>query len=287
MDEEQDIYAIYGVEKPNEEPENTQTEDETDIPDEEELHEEELHEEEDPAVDTDEPGEVSDDQNREAAHQQELERVRQEGKEALNAQVKGMNLVDPYHGNKPITNVEELEAYKTADREAKIDRYCKAAGITREQFDELVGGLPEVRGAKDAQARAEAAEKAAQERQARERLDADLAQIRKLCPEIKNLDALVAHKSYDKVIARMKETGDGVLDAFKHVNFDELMTDREKNVRRQGVRNQRGKDHLKGSGGKGSGGVSVPGEVYREYKRYNPNATDEEIARHYARRHNK
>ena len=106
MDEEQVIYAIYGVEKPNEEQESTTPEDETDIPDEEELTEEE-----DPAVDTDEPGEASDDQNREAAHQQELERVRQEGKEALNAQVKGMNLVDPYHGNEPVTNVEELEAY--------------------------------------------------------------------------------------------------------------------------------------------------------------------------------
>lgn len=282
MDEELDIYAIYGVEKPEEEPEPTPTEDETDIPGGEEDGEEEAPEEEETG-----DGEEDGGPDPEEAHKQELERVRQEGRDALDAQVKGMGLVDPYHGNRPITTQAELEEYQTADREAKIDRYCKAAGMTREQFDELVGNLPEVRAAKDAQERARAAEQTAQEQQARDRLNAEVAEIRKLCPEIKDLEALAAHESYDRVIARMKATGDGVLDAFKHVNFDLLMQQRTRDSKRQAARNDRGKDHLRGTGGKGKGGVSVPNEVYREYKRYNPKATDEEITKHYARRHNK
>lgn len=283
--DEKDIWEGLGVAPDDEEaaatqePEDTDTVDEVDIPGEEETGEEE--EGSDDGLDED-SGDEDDEPDPEAAHQQELARVRQEGKDALNAQVKGMKLVDPYHENKPITNVEELEEYKIADREAKIGRYCKAAGITREQFDELVGELPEVREAKDAKNRAEAAEKAAQEQQARDRLNAEVAKIRELCPEIKDLETLVAHKSYEKVIARMKATGDGVLDAFKHVNFEELMQQKANNTRRQAARNSRGKDHLRGTGGKGKGGASIPADQLRIYQRLNPGASLEELQNFHA-----
>ena len=147
--EDKDIWEGLGVAPDEEEtpvtqePEDTKAEDETDIPGEEDG-EEEIPEEEGDAGDGEEP----DGQDLKAVHQQELERVRQEGKDALDQQIKGMNLVDPYHDNRPITNAQELQEYKNAAREEKIGRVCKAAGLTREQFDELVGELPEVRAAK-------------------------------------------------------------------------------------------------------------------------------------------
>lgn len=290
MDEELDLYAMYGVDKPDEDPDDATDEeaDLTDEPEEADIGDEtDISDEDDSGEEEDGSGEGDSDDapDPEAAHQQELERVRQEGEAALDQQIKGMNLVDPYHDNRPITNARELQEYKDAAREEKIGRVCKAAGLTREQFDELVGELPEVRAAKDAQEAAEAAEQAAQQQQARERLDAEIAEIRKLCPEVKDLEALAAHKSYEKVLARMRETGCGVLEAFKLENFDELMKQRAEGTRRQAARNNRGKDHLKGTTGKGKGGVSVPSEVFLEYKRYNPNATEAEITAHYARRH--
>lgn len=280
--EDKDIWEGLGVtpdeeETPvDQEPEDTPIEDETDIHDGEEDGEEETPEEEDAEEDGEDGGEGGG-PDPDEAHKQELERVRQEGRDALDAQAKGMGLVDPYHGNRPITTQAELEEYQAANREAKIDRYCKAAGMTREQFDELVGNLPEVRAAKDAQERARAAEQTAQEQQARDRLNAEVAEIRKLCPEIKDLEALAAHESYDKVIARMKATGDGVLDAFKHVNFDLLMKQQAHDAKRQSARNSRGKDHLRGTGGKGKGGATIPEDQLRIYQRLNPGASLEEL----------
>ena len=276
--EDKEIWEGLGVEPEEEEtpvtqePEDTKAEDETDIPG-EENSEGEIPEEKGDAGDSEEP----DGQDLKAVHQQELERDRQEGKNALDKQIKGMNLVDPYHDNRPITNAQELQEYKNAAREEKIGRVCKAAGLTREQFDELVGELPEVRAAKDAQAAAETAEQAAQQQQARERLDAEVAEIRKLCPEVKDLEALAAHKSYEKVLARMKQTGGGVREALKLENFDELMKLRSEGVRRQAARNQRGKDHLKGTTGKGKGGATIPEDQLRIYQRLNPNASIEEL----------
>lgn len=276
--EDKEIWEGLGVEPEEEEtpvtqePEDTKAEDETDIPGEEDG-EEEIPEEEGDAGDGEEP----DGQDLKAVHQQELERVRQEGRDALNAQVKGMNLVDPYHDNRPITTVEELDEYKKAAWAEKVGRVCKAAGMTREEFDALVGDDPAVRSARETQERAEAAEQAAQQQQARERLDAEVAEIRKLCPEVKDLEALAAHKSYEKVIARMKQTGCGVLEAFKLENFDELMKQRSDGVRRQAARNQRGKNHLKGTTGKGKGGATIPADQLRIYQRLNPNASIEEL----------
>lgn len=158
-----------------------------------------------------------------------------------------------------------------------MTEFCRKAGITREQFDELVAGDPGVRAAKDAQARAEAAEKTAQQQQAAARLDAEIAEIRKLCPEVKDRESLVNHKSWGKVRDRMKATGCGVLDAFRLENFEELRQQTARNIRRQTTRNQRGKDHLKGTVGKGKGGASIPADQLRIYQRLNPNASLSEL----------
>lgn len=283
MDEqEQAIWEGLGVtpdEEPEqtEQPEDTDTGDETDIPDGEDDGGEEPGGSGDGEEPAEDGGEDSDGPDPDEAHRQELERVRQEGKDALNAQVAGMGLKNPYDGNKPITTVEELHAYQDAAREANIQRICKAAGMSREDFDALVAGDPEVRAAKDAQARAQAAEQTAQEQQAAARLDAEIAQIRKLCPDIKDRESLVAHKSWGKVRDRMKDTGCGVLDAFRLENFEELRQQGVKNARRQAARNNRGKEHLKGTVGKGKGGASIPADQLRIYQHLNPGASLEEL----------
>lgn len=105
MDEqEQKIWEGLGV-TPDEEPEQT------DVPgeDDEELDEVDIQDEEDEGGE-EEPGEQEEPAEREesgtdpeAAHQQELERVRREGLAAVDAQVAAMGLRNPYDGDKPIT----------------------------------------------------------------------------------------------------------------------------------------------------------------------------------------
>lgn len=213
----------------------------------------------------------------EEAHRQELERVRQEGLAAVDAQVAAMGLRNPYDGNKPITTAAEYAAYQTAAREASVKEFCRKAGITREQFDELVAGDPGVQAAKGAQARAEAAERTAQQQQTAARLDAEIAEIRKLCPEVRDRESLVNHKSWSRVRDRMKATGCGVLDAFRLENFEELRQQSVNNTRRQTIRNNRGKEHLKGTSGKGKGGASIPADQLKIYQHLNPGASLEEL----------
>lgn len=278
MDEqEKAIWEGLGV-TPDEEPEQTgapdeacEEPDEVDIPDGEDDGEEESGDQEG-SDGQEEPAEDPDD-----AHRQELERVRQEGRDALDAQIAAMGLKNPYDGDKPITTAAEYAAYQNAAREANVAEFCRKAGITREQFNELVAGDPEIRAARDAQARAQAAEQTAQEQQAAARLDAEIAQIRKLCPEVRDRESLVNHRSWEKVRDRMKATGCGVLDAFRLENFEELQQQAAQNVRRQAARNQRGKDHLKGTAGKGKGGASIPSDQLKIYQRMNPGASMEEL----------
>ncbi len=213
----------------------------------------------------------------EEAHRQELERVRREGAAALDQQIAKLNLCNPYDGNKPITTVAEYDAYQTAAREANVADICRKAGITREQFDELVAGDPGVKAARDAEARAVQAEKDAQARQARERLDAEIAEIGKLCPEVRDQATLVGHKSWPKVRERMRKTGCGVLDAFRLENFEELRRQSAEAGRRQSARNNRGKDHLRGTAGKGRGGASIPADQLKIYQQLNPGASLEEL----------
>ena len=284
----EDIYRGLGVE-----------------PDEEDLNQEE------PAEEPQEPGEVAPQDQEEPveepgeepegggggepdaleelrqSHQREMEDLRQQNRQALDAQVAAMGLTNPYDGNKPITTAEEYEAYQQQAREAQWQRIREQTGLTKEQLDELVAGLPQVREAQQAKADAEAAQRAADDRVMQQRLTDEIAAIHKLCPEVRDKDTLTKHESWPAVAKRMRETGCGVLDAFRLENFDALTAAKAESVRKQVARNQAGKNHMKGLKGKGGGGPSLTNEELNIYRRMNPRATDAEIHAHYAKSTNK
>ncbi len=210
-------------------------------------------------------------------HDQELEELRRQHQQQMDAHVAGLKLTNPYDGNKPITTLAEYQAYQTAHQQAQWDSIRQRSGLTQEQMDELIGNLPQVQRAAQAQAQAKAAQDAADEQSLQQKLQEEIAAIGKLCPEIRDRETLVGHESWPRVAQRMKDTRCGVLDAFKLENFDALQQRRAEDVRRQSVRNQKGKDHLKGTAGKGKGGASIPADQLRIYQRLNPGASLSEL----------
>lgn len=211
------------------------------------------------------------------SHEREMEDLRQQNRQALDAQVAAMGLTNPYDGDKPITTAAEYEAYQQQAREAQWQRIREQTGLTQQQLDELVAGLPQVREAQQAKADAEAAQRAADDRVMQQRLTDEIAAIHKLCPEVRDKDTLTKHESWPAVAKRMRETGCGVLDAFRLENFDTLTAAKAENVRKQVARNQAGKNHMNGLKGKGGGGASIPDDQLRIYQRLNPGASLAEL----------
>ena len=271
MDElEQKIWEGLGVspDEPGqmEEPEQT----------EEELEEVDLQDQED-SEDTDEPegepeeepeGGAPDADALRQQHDRELAQLRLQHQQQLDTHVAGLKLTNPYDGNKPITTMAEYQAYQQAHQQAQWESIRQQSGLTQQQLDELVAGLPQVQ---------QAAQDAADEQALRQKLDQEIGEIRKFWPEVVDRESLVNHASWPQVSQKMRDTKCGVLDAFKAVNFDEYAKRSAENARRQTSRNQRGKDHLRGTGGKGKGGASIPADQLRIYQRLNPGASMSEL----------
>lgn len=215
-------------------------------------------------------------------HEQQMEQLRRTHEEQLDQMAASLGLRDPYNDNAPITTYAQLAAYQQRAQKARVDRLKQSAGLTDEQFDELVASLPEVQAAKQAREAAAQAEAAARQREARQRLDADIAAIGKLCPGIKDDSSLIAHESYPEIQRLLRENpGMGVLAAFKLANFDTL-TSGSANAAAQRVRNNlSGKRHMNATQSRGEGGVHLTQEQEGWYRRLLPNATREEILRYH------
>lgn len=210
-------------------------------------------------------------------HDRELEELRRQHQQQMDAHVAGLKLTNPYAGNKPITTLAEYQAYQTAHQQAQWDSIRQRSGLTQEQMDELIGNLPQVQQAAQAQAQAKAAQDAADEQALQQELERQIGEIRKFWPEVRDRESLVSHKSWPQVSQKMRDTKCGVLDAFKTVNFDEYARRSAEDARRQTQRNQRGKEHLKGTTGKGKGGASIPTDQLKIYQRLNPGASLSEL----------
>lgn len=129
------------------------------------------------------------------------------------------------------------------------------------------------------------AKRVLQEQEAREsekRLEEEIAKIGQLDPNIKNVNDLLNHPTYEAILNRVKN-GQTVLDAYKLENF-EMLTLRQTESAKQSVYNNiNNKSHVKTSKGAVTKDVVVPQDVYIMYKRNLPSWSDEQIKKHYAK----
>lgn len=192
---------------------------------------------------------------------------------------KNSGLMNPYTGQ-PITTRAEYEAYRErfeADQKAKL---MEKAGITQEEFQAFVQGLPEVRAARQAKAEAEAAARQAREQEAKARVDEQLRQIQAIDPTVKELGDLAKLDTYPKLYDMVKR-GYSILDAYRLANYDTLTQRAAEASRKAAINSVQSKQHLKATESRGGGAIPVPDSVLEEYRALNPGATKEEIQKHY------
>lgn len=215
----------------------------------------------------------------EAERDAAIAQAKEDAQKQVDEFFKSSGLVNPYTGQ-PITTRAEYEAYRErfeADQKAKL---MEKAGITQEEFQAFVQGLPEVRAARQAKAEAEAAARQAREQEAKARVDEQLRQIQAIDPTVKELGDLAKLDTYPKLYDMVKR-GYSILDAYRLANYDTLTQRAAEASRKAAINSVQSKQHLKATESRGGGAIPVPDSVLEEYRVLNPGATKEEIQKHY------
>ena len=184
---------------------------------------------------------------------------------------------------KPITTLEEFDAWRADYDAAKLQKDLKAGKLTPEALRSAVEQTPAIQALKKQQEQQAAADEQRRQAEAQARVNAELAEIHKLDPTINTVEDLLSMPGA-KAFYDLVRKGNSFLDAYRLANFDRLTTARAEAARQQALNNARGKDHLTGTGTpQGTGAATVPPDVKAEYLAFNPDATDAEIQKHYNR----
>lgn len=218
---------------------------------------------------------------RDAAIAKVRQDARAEAQRTIDEAFRNSGLTNPYT-KKPITSKAEYDEYRArleADRKARL---LKKSGMSDDEFQEFVQGLPEVKRAKEAQEAAETAARQAREQQAKLKVEEQLKEISALDPSIQELKDLAKMETYPKFYELVKR-GNTLTDAFKLANYEALTGRAAAASRQAAINSAQGKQHLSPTAQRGAGAVSVPEDVKAEYLAFNPDATDAEIQQHYNR----
>lgn len=218
---------------------------------------------------------------RDAAIAKARQDAQAEAQRTIDEAFRSSGMTNPYT-KKPITSKAEYDEYRArleADRKARL---LKKSGMSDEEFQQFVQGLPEVKQAKEAQAAAETAARQAREQQAKLKVEEQLKEISALDPSIQELKDLAKMETYPKFYELVKR-GNTLTDAFKLANYDALTGRAAAASRQAAINSAQGKQHLSPTTQRGAGAVSVPADIKAEYLAFNPDATDAEIQQHYNR----
>ena len=163
-----------------------------------------------------------------------------------------------------ISSVEEMEAF------AKEQRYDRLSRGNPTQADIQAIVREELR----------AAQPARQDNQLspedRAMVDRQLAEIRQMDPEMKDLGAILQSEAGPK-FRELVEKGLEFVDAYKLAAESRLA---KINANRAGAKGS-GKDHLIGTSQRGSGALDVPADEMAIFRYMNPDASEEDIRKYY------
>ena len=211
----------------------------------------------------------------EAERDAEIERIRRESQEetrrAIDEAIRSSGMTNPYTGQ-PITSKEELDAYQRQHQARQAQTFQKKAA--------LVNSLPEVRQEREARVKAEAAARQVREREARAMIEEQVKEIAAIDPSIKEFGDLAKMANYGRFHELVKK-GNTLLDAYRLANFDALTQRAAQASRKAAIQSAASKEHLAPNPPRGTGAVSVPEDIKAEYRAFNPDATEEEIQKHY------
>lgn len=189
-----------------------------------------------------------------------------------------------------ITSDEEFRAWKSAFDAQRIAEDLKKGELTPEAISRAVSDSPAVKRLEELAEQEEARAKEAQETRrreeeakARERIDAEIAEIHRMDPSINGVEDLLRMDGADRFRGYVQR-GNTFLDAYYLTNREKLARQQAQAAQRQAQEAARSKDHLKSlAKPAGTGAKSVPRADMELFRLFNPDATESEIQSYYNR----
>lgn len=300
---EADYYALFGLEKPSEEPapepeakgeevtaladgaeENTQrqpenTEDVVDSPiDEEEEGAAAPMSREERKKQAKERRQRMINEAVQEALTKEREKTGKAHEEELAAIFAGAGLIDRYHDNKPVTNMEEFRTWQEAQKTERLNRELKEGRLTPETLQQAIEDSPTVQGLRE-----KPENKPAEKPDMAQIVRQELEEIKKLDPSIQSINDITALPTGENFRALVNRGNISFLEAFKIANFDRIQTLRAA-AQRQAAKNAESKSHMKGINASATGGAEISGREMQIYKAMCPWMSEEEIRKDFAKR---
>lgn len=217
----------------------------------------------------------------EAERDAAVKAAKEEAQRQIDAAISSLGIENPYTG-KTVRTKEEYDQYVAAVQTERKNQLLKRSGMSEAEYKEFVDGLPEVQAARAAKAQADEAAREAAEASARQKVEEQLAQIRAMDPSVKSLADLAKTENYPKVYEMVKK-GYDLADAYKLANFDRVQRSTADSSRQAAMNAAAGKAHMSSTASRGVGAVSVPSDVADMYRVFDPDISDAEIQKHYAR----
>ena len=214
------------------------------------------------------------------AVQQALQQERQNQAAALESIFTRAGLKNTFTGQ-PIKTKADFDAWESKFAEQRRAEEIKAGKMTPESLDRAISEHPTVKQAQQMIQQAQQQRKAEAMATAQQRIEAELAEIRKTDPNIGTVqDLLKSQKGQE--IYQLTKKGISLSQAYYLANRETIQQAMAESARAQAAKNARGKEHLKPDGkGAGTGAVSVPQSEMAMYRMFMPHATDAEIQAHY------
>ena len=164
----------------------------------------------------------------------------------------------------PITNMREYVDALGAQQRIAREQELEEKGIDPSIIDRMIESNPVVMQAKQVIEKSKINEAEAQ-------LQRDLAEVSKLDPNIKGLQDLAALPNYPAMVDLVARSGGNlsIVDAYKALNFDVLMSHTNDAARQQAINQMRGKSHLPSQGtgvATENDDVEVPSEIMSRWK---------------------
>lgn len=193
--------------------------------------------------------------------------------------IEAAGLENPYDGKKPVTKIEELEAYTRTRGQKRLEKELREGRLTQEGLATAIESSESIQAIRKLTAEKEAVESERRE----QKIAGQLEEIGKLDPTIKTVADLLTMKRA-KEFRGYVDRGLTFVEAYKLANLDKLQSSAVNMAKREAMNSADGRKHLKTTQQRGAAlQKSVPTDVMELYRALNPGATDAEIQSHYNR----
>lgn len=229
----------------------------------------------------------ADERHQQAAARRERQRAEQEAQieSRMKAQYEGkiseilneLGLTDPANNNRQVKTLEDFEAWRQGQRTAKLRRDLRSGNLSEESLQTAIMQMPQVRALAE---KAAAAEEAVRQAEYQQNVGIQMAQIRRMNPDIHTVDDIVQSPCGPK-FAEYVRKGLNFEEAYRLADADGIA----KRARRAGLQQARnesaGKSHMRPMSTSGTPSGVVPEREMRMYRTLNPGMTDAEILKAY------